>query len=116
MPTRKKNAPPPNGASFKKEDQQPGDVESFPIVGIGASAGGLETLNVFFSAMPPDRNMAFVVIQHLSPHHKSIMTSLLEKHTRMQVKEIEDGMKLEPDHVYLNPPGKNVAFLTARSS
>jgi two-component system CheB/CheR fusion protein len=111
MPTRKKNAPPPNGASLKKvkEDQKPGDVESFPIVGIGASAGGLETLNVFFSGMPPDRNMAFVVIQHLSPHHKSIMVSLLEKHTRMQVKEIEDGMKLEPDHVYLNPPGKNVA-------
>jgi two-component system CheB/CheR fusion protein len=56
MPTRKKNAPPPNGASLKKvkEDKKPGDVESFPIVGIGASAGGLETLNVFFSAMPPD--------------------------------------------------------------
>ena len=54
--------------------------------------------------------MAFVVIQHLSPQHKSIMVSLLEKHTRMSVMEIEDGTKVNPNHVYLNPPGKNVTL------
>ncbi len=90
--------------------KKPLDDSRFPIVGIGASAGGLETLNLFFSAMPPDGNMSFVVIQHLSPQHKSIMVSLLEKHTRMRVMEIEDGTKLEPNHVYLNPPGKNVTL------
>ncbi|MFC1817404.1 chemotaxis protein CheB, partial [Thermodesulfobacteriota bacterium] len=66
-----------------------------------ASAGGLETLNAFFSIMPPDSNMAFVVIQHLSPQHKSIMASLVDKHTRMPVSQIEDGTKIEPNHVYL---------------
>ena len=54
--------------------------------------------------------MAFVVIQHLSPQHKSIMASLMDKHTRMTVEQIEDGTKIEPNHVYLNPPGKNVAI------
>ena len=90
----------------KKSDK---DVK-IPIVGIGASAGGLETLNAFFSIMPSDSNMAFVIIQHLSPKHKSIMASLMDKHTRMTVSQIEDGTKLEPNHVYLNPPGKNVSI------
>ncbi len=112
MPTKKKKAPPAGGTASKKvkQEKKPGDAGSFPIVGIGASAGGLETLNLFFSAMPPDGNMAFVVIQHLSPQHKSIMVSLLEKHTRMSVMEIEDGTKVNPNHVYLNPPGKNVTL------
>jgi len=90
------------------------DAAGFPIVGIGASAGGLETLNDFFSVMPPDCNMAFVVIQHLSPQHTSIMASLMDKHTKMSVREIKDAMKLEPNHVYLNPPGKNVAIFNRR--
>ena len=87
---------------------------SFPIIGIGASAGGLETLNAFFSIMPADSDMAFVVIQHLSPQHKSIMASLLEKQTPMVVSQIEDGTTVEPNHVYLNPPGKNVAIFNRR--
>ena len=81
----------------------------FPIVGIGASAGGLETLEAFFPKMPPETGMAFVIIQHLSPNYKSIMASLLAKHTPMTVSEIEDGMPLAPNCVYLNPPNKNVA-------
>ena len=97
-----------------KKGKKTRDAAGFPIVGIGASAGGLETLNAFFSVMPPDSNMAFVVIQHLSPKHKSIMASILDKHTRMPVREIMDGMKLEPDHVYMNPPGKNVAVFNSR--
>ena len=82
----------------------------FPIVGIGASAGGLETLQLFFSRMPSDANIAFVIIQHLSPNFKSIMASLLAKHTRMTVREIEDGMTLAKNCVYLNPPNNNVAI------
>jgi two-component system, chemotaxis family, CheB/CheR fusion protein len=82
---------------------------NFPIVGIGASAGGLETLETFFSKMPPAANIAFVIIQHLSPKFKSIMASLLAKYTRMTVSEIEDGTALAPNCVYLNPPDKNVA-------
>ena len=80
------------------------------MVGIGASAGGLETLQTFFSNMPPDCPAAIVIIQHLSPHHKSIMSSLLEKHTSMKVHEIVDGTIVQPNCVYLNPPGKNVAI------
>lgn len=112
MPIKKKNAPPATKISKKKvkQEKKPKEGSSFSIVGIGASAGGLETLNTFFSSMPPGSNMAFVVIQHLSPQHKSIMASLLEKHTRMSVSQIEDGIKLEPNQVYLNPPGKNVAI------
>ncbi len=112
MPIKNKKASPDSQTSSKKVKQatKPKEGVSFPIVGIGASAGGLETLNAFFSTMPPDSRMAFVIIQHLSSQYKSIMASLLEKHTRMTVRQIEDGMKIQPDHVYLNPPGKNVAI------
>jgi two-component system CheB/CheR fusion protein len=81
----------------------------FPIIGIGASAGGLETLQRFFSRMSPEANLAFVIIQHLSPNFKSIMASLLAKYTRMTVSEIRDGSTIAPNCVYLNPPTKNVA-------
>ena len=83
MATKKKKAPPASENSLKKlkQEKKPKAGKGFPITGIGASAGGLETLNNFFSIMPPDSNMAFVVIQHLSPQHKSIMASLVDKHT-----------------------------------
>ena len=111
MPTKKKEPSPGKENFLQKVNQEkkPKKGIGFPIVGIGASAGGLETLNAFFSIMPPDSDMAFVVIQHLSPQHKSIMASIVDKHTRMTVEQIEDGTKIEPNHVYLNPPGKNVA-------
>ena len=80
-------------------------------MGLGASAGGLEALEAFFSHMPFDSGMGFVIIQHLSPKHKSIMASLLAKDTKMTVLEIKDGMKVKPDHVYLNPPNKNVIII-----
>ncbi|MFH2059436.1 MAG: chemotaxis protein CheB [Pseudomonadota bacterium] len=111
MSAKKKNGT-TNNKKILEPKEQGKDLKksiSFPIVGIGASAGGLETLNIFFSIMPSDSNIAFVIIQHLSPNHKSIMASLLEKHTHMVVREIEDGVKLLPNHIYLNPPGKNVA-------
>ncbi|MFH0976187.1 MAG: chemotaxis protein CheB [Spirochaetota bacterium] len=82
----------------------------FHVVGIGASAGGLETLETFFTNMPDFTGMAFVIIQHLNPKHESIMAAILAKYTKMPVAQIKDGMKIEPDSVYLNPPGCNVAM------
>ncbi len=66
---------------------------SFPIVGIGTSAGGLEVLKEFFTAMPADNDMAFVVIQHLDPSHVSHMSELLAKFTDMRVAQAEDGAR-----------------------
>ena len=83
------------------------------LVGIGASAGGLEAINEFFDNTPPDTGFAFVLVQHLSPDHKSLMTELLTKHTSMQVKEAEDRMQLEPNSVYLLPSKK---FITVEGA
>ncbi len=70
----------------------------FPVVGIGASAGGLAAFEAFFSAIPRDiqTGMAFVLVQHLAPDHKSILTELVKRSTRMQVREVADGMRVEP--------------------
>jgi two-component system CheB/CheR fusion protein len=81
-----------------------GEFEDF-IIAVGASAGGLEALERFFNECPNDSGAAFVVIQHLSPDHKSMMHDLLGRHTRMPVKMVADGMKVERDHVFLIPAG-----------
>lgn len=78
------------------------------VVGIGASAGGLEALEAFFERMPPDSGAAFVVVQHLSPDFKSLMDELLRRHTSMTVHRVQDGMALEPNAVYLIPPKKEM--------
>jgi two-component system, chemotaxis family, CheB/CheR fusion protein len=85
----------------------------FPIVGIGASAGGLAAFESFFSGMPADTDpgMAFVLVQHLAPDHKSILTDLIRRYTRMQVFEVEDGMKVQPNCAYIIPPNCDMAFL-----
>src|SRR5580700_1254999 len=69
--------------------------DDFLVVGLGASAGGLEALYKLFDAFPPDTGMAFVLIQHLDPSHKSMMTGLLASHTAMKVLEATDGMPIE---------------------
>ena len=76
------------------------------VVCLGASAGGLDALERFFKACPPDTGASFVVIQHLSPDHKSMMSNLLARHTTMPVTMVEDEMVMAPDHVYLIPPGQ----------
>ncbi len=76
------------------------------IVGIGASAGGLEALEQFFRSMSETEELAFVVVQHLSPDYKSVMVELLSKYTEMKVERVSDGMEIEPRHVYLIPPRK----------
>ncbi len=83
----------------------------FPIVGIGASAGGLEALGKFFSHMPDNRGIAFVIIQHLDPHYKGMMPELLQRTTAMKVLEAQNGMKIKPDCVYVNPPNKELSML-----
>jgi len=77
-----------------------------PVVGIGASAGGLEAFRQFFSAMPSESGMAFVLIQHLAPDHESLMAELLCRYTTMPVVEVENRMRIRPNHVYLIPPNK----------
>jgi two-component system CheB/CheR fusion protein len=86
---------------------------SFPIVGIGASAGGLAAFEAFFSGMPADiePGMAFVLVQHLAPDHKSILADLLSRCTRMPVLEVEDGMVVRPNCVYVIPPHYDMALL-----
>lgn len=84
---------------------------SFPIVGIGASAGGLETFTSLLSELPPDTGMAYVLIQHLDPTHSSFLTQALSKTTQMPIHEIEDGMKTRPNHVYVIPAGSDIGIL-----
>ena len=88
-------------------------ASAFPIVGIGASAGGLAAFEAFFSGMPTvtDPGMAFVLVQHLAPDHKSILTDLIRRYTRMQVFEVVDGMTVQPNCTYIIPPGRDMAFL-----
>ena len=78
------------------------------IVGVGASAGGLESLEQLFSALPPDTGMAFVVVQHLSPDFRSLMDELIARHSDMPVVVAEDGMPVMADHIYLMPPRKEM--------
>lgn len=90
-----------------KTGTAPAGADQAPlIIGIGASAGGLEALQQFFSCMPPNSGLSFVVVQHLSPDYKSLMADILSKHTEMQVYQAENVMAVEPDTVYLIPPKK----------
>jgi two-component system, chemotaxis family, CheB/CheR fusion protein len=83
----------------------------FPVVGIGASAGGLEAFTDLLKHLPPDTGMAFVLVQHLAPKHGSVLTELLSKASRIPVEEVRDGMTVKPDHVYVIPPNTNMAIL-----
>lgn len=98
------------------QQESPNDSPLFPVVGIGASAGGLMAFEAFFSAMPPatDPGMAFVLMQHLAPDHKSLLTEIIRRYTRMQIFEVEDGMVVEPNHASIIPPGRDMALLNGR--
>ncbi|MFL6652657.1 MAG: chemotaxis protein CheB, partial [Sulfurifustaceae bacterium] len=81
------------------------------VVGIGASAGGLEALGSLLSHLPHDTNMAFVVVQHLAPGHESLMTELLARKTRMKVLQVRDGMRMEANGIYVIPPNYDLGVL-----
>lgn len=84
--------------------------ENIPVVGIGASAGGLEALKTMIARTPPDTGAAYVIVQHLSPDQKSILHDLLQGHTDLPVAQIDDGEKIEANHFYVVPPGMVAAL------
>ena len=84
---------------------------SFPVVGIGASAGGLEALEHFLSRVPKNNGMAFVIVQHLDPTRKGIMPELLQRTTDMKVIQVKDRTLIQPDRVYVIPPNKDMSIL-----
>ena len=86
--------------------ESPGELRQNPafVVGLGASAGGLNALELFFDNMPADSGMAFVIIQHLSPDFKSLMDDLLSRHTSMDIHRVTSGVELQPNSIYLIPP------------
>jgi two-component system CheB/CheR fusion protein len=109
-------APPPQVEEVASEPEEQiltNDKPTFPVVGIGASAGGLEAFEQFFAHMPAatESGMAIVLVQHLDPTHKSILSDLVKRYTRMQVHEVEDGMTVEPNCAYIIPPNKDMALL-----
>ena len=78
----------------------------FPVVGVGASAGGLEAFKQLLRAIPDDSGLAYILVQHLDPFHESILAEILQKVTRIPVSEITDNVKVMPDHIYIIPSNK----------
>ena len=83
---------------------------SFPVVAVGASAGGLEAYTDFFHALPINTGMAFVLIQHLDPKHHSLLAEILSKATRMPVEEVQSGVSIRPNRVYVIPSNAFMAL------
>ena len=93
----------PRHKKAKKRAPQDG---RFPIVGVGASAGGLEAVERLLRQLPEDTGMAFVIVQHLDPNHESRLTEILSRATSMPVAEAQHGARVEPNRVYIIPPNK----------
>ena len=93
-----------------KSRKSPLSRSGFPIVGVGASAGGLAAFTELLAGIPQDSGMAFVIVQHLDPHHESLTVELLAEHTSITVLAAAEGMIVEPDHVYVIPPGHYLTF------
>jgi two-component system CheB/CheR fusion protein len=90
------------------------DLSNLFYVGIGASAGGLDALQKFLSKVPEKSGMAFIIVQHLDPTHKSALTNILSRSTSMKVMEVEDGVQVMSDHVYIIPPNKEMGILNGK--
>ncbi|MGK0473730.1 MAG: two-component system CheB/CheR fusion protein [Candidatus Azotimanducaceae bacterium] len=86
------------------------------MVAMGASAGGLEAFETFFSAMPAETGMAFIVIVHLDPTHVSLLSELLQRHTKIPVQQIQNGMRVSPNHIYIIPPNKGLSVFAGKVS
>ena len=104
-----KDGSPASASRKTRSEDQP---IQFPIVGIGASAGGLAAFEAFFSGMPTftEPGMAFILVPHLAPDHKNILTGLIQRCTPMQVSEVEDGMEVRINCTYIIPPGRDMTF------
>ena len=109
-PTPQSKQPAPVSAAPEDSNTR---ESAFPIVGIGASAGGLAAFSAFFEGLPNDKDpgMAFVLVQHLAPDHESILTDLIQRKTHMRVFEVEDGMQVQINCAYIIPPNRDMAFL-----
>ena len=94
-------------------DIRPVNIENY-IVGIGASAGGLEALQAFFAALPLDTGVPYIVIQHLSADYKSLLSEILSKSTKLPVTQVENGMEVLPNHVYVIAPGQTMKISNRR--
>lgn len=108
--------PPRRSPSRQRASASPAEPETdgaprCPVVGIGASAGGLEALQEFFSAMPADSGVAFVVVTHMHPEHRSLLPELLARCTDMPVQEISEGMPVMPNQVYVTAPGTQLSII-----
>jgi two-component system CheB/CheR fusion protein len=91
-------------------DAPASDSPHFPVVGVGASAGGLEAFTELLEHLPPNPGVAVLFVLHIDPHHKSHLTDILSRVTPMPVQEATEGVKVEPDHVYIIPPNANMAL------
>src|SRR5215510_8442210 len=102
-----------SGACRKPETPliQPVPPQTFPVVGVGASAGGLEAFRQLLDHLPNDTGMAFLFVQHLDPARESILAELLSRATDMPVKEVKHGMRVEPNCLYVIPPNRNMAIV-----
>ncbi|MGI8499998.1 MAG: chemotaxis protein CheB [Hassallia sp.] len=105
----KKSKSDSNDAETANQEQQD-NSNVFPIVGIGASAGGLEAFTQLLHHLPTDTGMGFVLVQHLAPDHKSLLSEILSRATQMTVHEVVDGMSVAPNHVYVIPPNKQMTI------
>ena len=84
---------------------------TFPVVGIAASAGGLEAVSELLAALPPDTGIAYVFIQHLDPDHESLLPEILARRTILPVQAAHDGLEIVPDHVYVIPPNTTLTLV-----
>ncbi len=110
-----KKARKPNEKSLELASRSDASAaDSFPIVGIGASAGGLEAFKELLASLPEKAGMAYVLIPHLDPDHQSVLSEILSRVTKMPVAEILDGMPVARDHVYVIPPNKTLGISGAR--
>lgn len=99
---------PTEAAAFARDERS--RVESFPIVGIGASAGGLEAFTQLLKALPLDTGMGFVLVQHLDPEHESALTQILSRATALPVCDVTNNQPVQPNCVYIIPPDTNLSI------
>jgi two-component system CheB/CheR fusion protein len=108
--TSKKSQPNTSDGKVKSENQQDNQNELLPVVGIGASAGGLEAFTELLNYLPTDTGMAFVMIQHMPPKSESALSLILSRATQMPVHEVQDGMAVAPNQVYVIPPNTSMTI------
>jgi len=115
MPTKKTKSKTVNKRSIpipkKDSSSEKAEKDLFPVVGVGASAGGLEAYISFLKKLPMDTNMAFIIVQHQAPTHESALTELLTKATKLPVRVITDGVRVKPNNIYVMPPNTNLYII-----